>query len=56
MLTSNFEVLRPECVDGTAVFDDSFSLSALLRVPSLSLVLEFFVGSLDASEEMLLWT
>lgn len=55
MLTSNFEVLRPECVDGMAVFDDSFSLS-VLRVPSLSLVLEFFVGSLDASEEMLLWT
>lgn len=52
MLTSNFGVLRADCEVGIAVFDDSFCFS-VLRVPSVSLVFDFFLGSFDASAETL---
>lgn len=52
MLTSNFGVLPTDCEVVIADFNDSFCFS-VLRVPSLSLVFDLFLGSFDASGETL---
>jgi len=55
LLTSEIGVLCTARVVGKLVFDEFFSIF-VLRELSLSLLLGFFAGSLDAAPEMSLWT